>query len=351
MRKVSVIIPVYNTEQYLRRCIESVLAQTFSDFELILVDDGSTDASGSICEEFAARDGRVAVIHQENAGQAAARNAALSAAETEYIVFADADDYVDRNYLSGLIDCIGIDSADLVMSGFLLEDESGGVLMTHQRENARIDLKNGKVRTDFILNRIVNDLNSRSCWAALFRADIIRNHSVRFCTTCNNFAEDTAFLMTYLLYCEKIAMTDHTDYHYIRRSGSSLTGMAKDNVAKLNSLNEVSFSFAQSYFALFNGRYYKKKFSQLYFHLMKWDYNQYNLFEVEPEQTVDHIKKINRLSWHDTWLKRGHYHLNDLIGLYGKRRALRKWANIRLAVRRSPGAYRFTLFLIDQCLG
>ena len=107
MSAVSVIIPVYNTEKYLRRCLDSVLAQTFAGFELILVDDGSTDSSGSVCDEYAAKDERIVVFHQENKGQAAARNVALdyvfAKGGSEWIAFIDSDDWVDSRYLEILL--------------------------------------------------------------------------------------------------------------------------------------------------------------------------------------------------------------------------------------------------------
>lgn len=107
MAKISVIVPVYNVEQYLRRCVDSVLGQTFSDFELILVDDGSPDASGAICDGFARQDGRVRVIHQKNGGLSAARNAgielALAESGSEYLCFVDSDDYLDKRYLEALL--------------------------------------------------------------------------------------------------------------------------------------------------------------------------------------------------------------------------------------------------------
>ncbi len=103
MPKVSVIVPVYNTEEYLNRCIDSILAQTFTDFELLLVDDGSTDRSGSICEEYSEKSSRIRVFHQENKGQAAARNSALdwvfANSKSEYISFIDSDDWVHPRFL------------------------------------------------------------------------------------------------------------------------------------------------------------------------------------------------------------------------------------------------------------
>ncbi len=95
----SVIVPVYNSEKYIARCIESILNQTYENFELILIDDGSTDSSGAVCDRYAASDGRIKVIHQNNMGVSAARNTALKIAEKEFVTFVDSDDYIDRDYL------------------------------------------------------------------------------------------------------------------------------------------------------------------------------------------------------------------------------------------------------------
>ena len=97
MPKLSVIVPVYNTEKYLRECIDSILAQTFTDFELILVDDGSTDGSGAICDEYAAKDPRIQVIHQENGGITVARKSGVRIARGEYVTFVDSDDWIDKD--------------------------------------------------------------------------------------------------------------------------------------------------------------------------------------------------------------------------------------------------------------
>ncbi len=97
--KISVIVPVYNVERYLHRCIDSILAQTLKEFELILIDDGTPDRSGAICDEYAARDNRISVIHQANAGVSAARNAGLEVAEGTWATFIDSDDWVAPEYL------------------------------------------------------------------------------------------------------------------------------------------------------------------------------------------------------------------------------------------------------------
>ena len=119
MAQVSIIVPVYQVEKYLRQCIDSILAQTFTDFELILVDDGSKDQSGQICEEYSERDSRICVIHTENRGAAAARNAGLARASGAYIAFVDSDDYLSENMLQRMCEVIQNSKCDLVICNFL----------------------------------------------------------------------------------------------------------------------------------------------------------------------------------------------------------------------------------------
>lgn len=102
--KISVIVPVYNVEKYLRRCIDSILAQTFSDFELLLIDDGSKDRSGDICDEYALKDQRIKVFHNSNQGASAARNFGLSKAKGEYVSFIDSDDWMESTYYEDFLE-------------------------------------------------------------------------------------------------------------------------------------------------------------------------------------------------------------------------------------------------------
>ena len=125
--KVSIIMPVYKVEEYVAKAIESILTQRrsngepFSDWELIAVDDGSPDRSGDICESFAARDSRIKVIHQENAGAPAARNRAIKIAKGKYLMFLDSDDYCEPSMLSDMFEIAERDQAQLVISGFFIE--------------------------------------------------------------------------------------------------------------------------------------------------------------------------------------------------------------------------------------
>lgn len=136
MPEISVIVPVYNTERYIHRCLDSILTQTFENFELILVDDGSTDASGGICDEYALRDSRVQVFHQENSGQAAARNYALdwifANSESKYISFVDSDDWVHPQYLEIMRDGLIQFAVNICQCGHLETDSTEIVPEVHK---------------------------------------------------------------------------------------------------------------------------------------------------------------------------------------------------------------------------
>ncbi|MDR0422523.1 MAG: glycosyltransferase, partial [Proteiniphilum sp.] len=114
---ISVIVPVYNVEKYLRKCLESILAQTYTSFELLLVNDGSTDGSGQICDEYAQKDSRVQVFHQENKGVSRARNLGLERAKGKWVAFIDSDDWVDSTYLEHLLE--GDEDVELRVMGLM----------------------------------------------------------------------------------------------------------------------------------------------------------------------------------------------------------------------------------------
>lgn len=132
MSKVSVIIPVYNVEAYLPKCIESVQNQTEKDIEIILVDDGSTDSCGEICDQYAEKDFRIKVIHQKNGGLGAARNSGLSVAQSLYVVFVDSDDYIEETLIEKALSTSEKFEADIVMYGYQKVSENGTVLYTYE---------------------------------------------------------------------------------------------------------------------------------------------------------------------------------------------------------------------------
>lgn len=134
MCKVSVIVPVYNVEKYLPKCVESILNQTEKEIEIILVDDGSTDESGAICERYAQEDARVKVLHQKNAGQGSARNNGLSVACGEYVLFVDSDDWIESDLIEITYACAKKHSVEMVVFDIQAVDEQQNVLYTHSQK-------------------------------------------------------------------------------------------------------------------------------------------------------------------------------------------------------------------------
>lgn len=147
--KISVIIPVYNAEKYLRKCVESVIAQTYTDWEMILVDDGSNDGSADIIDEYAGKDTRIRTIHQENAGPGVARNAGIRNALGEYIVFLDSDDMVTPDYFEKL----SRETADVVFIDIDQVDEHMNILCEEHMSNYRMLSKD-----DFLRNQLTGKI-------------------------------------------------------------------------------------------------------------------------------------------------------------------------------------------------
>ena len=116
--KVSIIVPIYNVEKYIHKCIDSILSQTFTDFELILVDDGSPDKCGEICEQYALKDNRIKVVHKENGGLSDARNAGIDVASGKYIYFIDSDDWISPNSIISLLNFAEDNQCEIVQGGF-----------------------------------------------------------------------------------------------------------------------------------------------------------------------------------------------------------------------------------------
>ena len=216
---LSVIMPVYNVEKYLPTMVDSVLAQTYRDFELIMVDDGSPDNSPALCDDYAARDPRVRVIHKENGGVSTARNAGIEAARGEYIYFADSDDYLYPETLETIMREIG-DRDFLVMEsmkGMRAEfDELSKERVTtvHARQTAE-DL-------DGLRHLFLGMLDHVSyLWKSLMRRDIIIDNNLRFDQNLR-LAEDLAFLQTYIRYIRSAARIDYQGVYYMQNEGSAV---------------------------------------------------------------------------------------------------------------------------------
>ncbi|MDE5413783.1 glycosyltransferase [Alkalihalobacterium chitinilyticum] len=240
--KVSIIMPVYNVESYLERCMASLQVQTLSDIEMIAVNDGSTDRSLDILNEYASKDQRIKVIDQENGGVSSARNAGLEAARGDYIGFVDPDDWIDKEMYEVLYETAVIESADIVMCSYIREFGS------HSREKqfnlpAKVSYKGHEVQQN-VMRRLVGPLNEEvanpelldawgTVWSKLYRAEIIKNNNITFTDlSVIGTNEDSLFNIQALYYANTFTFLNKPFYHYWRANETSVTTGYKPNLLK-----------------------------------------------------------------------------------------------------------------------
>lgn len=204
--ELSVIIPVYNAEATLLRCVDSVLQQSFTDIEILLVDDGSTDGSALLCEQLAERENRIRCLHQRNEGVSSARNQGLNHAIGKWVTFVDSDDWFEKEYLSELMSCN--DECSLVVSGFKrFGDKKDEIKPSSCLVNIKEDLHVlwGKPLDKFIFWYV---------WSKIFRLDIIREHGISFHENMR-YSEDCCFVLEYMSYVDNFVFVPSSGYMHL----------------------------------------------------------------------------------------------------------------------------------------
>ncbi len=214
MPKISVIIPCYNCEKYVAKCLDSVLAQTFQDWEAIVVNDGSTDGSVEILNRYAAKDSRIKVVTQENQGQAAARNRALKLVSGQYVCFLDSDDFYDAEFLMDLFTEAQYVNADIVMTNTKYVERKS-VKQTHFGH---------KILTKF--SDKVKVLPHGGVWDKIYKIDLIKNNQIIFPEGL--YWEDNLFVINALFYSDKFSVIDGSGYNYVCNPNSTTRDPAKE---------------------------------------------------------------------------------------------------------------------------
>lgn len=234
----TIIVPIYNASAYLHACIGSILSQSFSDFELLLVDDGSTDGSFQVCEEFARKDGRIRLFHKENGGEASARNFGLQQARGEYICWVDADDMVAADYLADLAR-YSHDDIDLVIQSLVRIDSQEERKVTGVKSGS-YDLSEASGQQAFFSTVDLDHFGVSVSKA--FRHSIIRQHDLAYSSDIR-LAVDLDFLFRYLCHCRYVVVVDHANYNYIIRQGS-VSGRIYDCETEFSGMRQISTSAA-----------------------------------------------------------------------------------------------------------
>ena len=202
MPLISIIVPIYNAETYLPRCVDSILAQTFGDFELLLVNDGSRDGSLDICQRYAAKDGRVRVIDKPNGGVSSARNLGLESASAEWVMFADADDWIELNTLELAVPYIG--KCDIVRLAWVAH-------MPDEVKNKRV--MNAET-PDQLLRQLLRRRTKLAIWGTLIHRDLFTLNDIRF-DASYNYAEDWLALLRVVCRCKSVkTLPEAFVYHY-----------------------------------------------------------------------------------------------------------------------------------------
>ena len=283
MSKISIIVPVYNAAETLPDCLKSILSQQGVDFEVILINDGSTDDSGIVCDRLAATDPRVTAIHQLNGGVSSARNAGLEAATGEYVAFIDADDAL----LEGALKNMSTENADLVVAGYI----KGNLTCTPADDQL---FEGAEQISSFLDASILMDKLTllNTVWCKLFRSDIIKSAGLKFDETLR-YGEDKLFVLKYLTHVESVRTISTTVYDYIVREGSLSCDESSDkHLTQVLSLIEKY----EPILAELNKKYLCPSIKGLYHYDLVGRYCARVLTELAKRTsvllTIDNLKKI-----------------------------------------------------------
>lgn len=220
MSKICVVVPVYKVEKYLDECVETILGQSFADFELILVDDGSPDNCPAMCDAWAEKDNRIKVIHKENGGLSSARNSGVAAAQAEYIAFVDSDDWVETDFLKTLYEAAAGYGADMVQCNYQMVSQHETVpvmspgFMLYEQDNIKNLLE------EMAQTNVKHLYNSR--WTKIYRADIAKE-AVKLCPETQAMGEDYLMNFAAVTMCNRIVILDSAPLYDYRINENSMS--------------------------------------------------------------------------------------------------------------------------------
>ncbi len=237
--KVSVIVPVYKVEQYLTRCLDSILVQTEQKWECICINDGSPDNSLKILEEYQAKDRRFRVINQENQGVSAARNAGIELAMSPYIMFVDSDDWLDKDAIELLLNEAENQQAELVMCGHYCEGDNATTCEVELPASSEYRGIGSFAYNDMIFS--YNSLSDVAVWGKLFKTELIKQNGIRFSVNVK-ISEDLEFCSCALCHSERISILNRSLYHYLRGDDSIM-----NNISRKMSVQDYSKSLTVVY--------------------------------------------------------------------------------------------------------
>lgn len=233
-KKISVIVPVYNILDYLEKCVDSLRGQTYENLQMILVDDGSTDGSGALCDELAAKDSRILVIHKENGGVSSARNAGVEAAEGDYISFVDSDDYLEPKMYEVLLGAAEEQQLDVTACGYFFTDKPQDLALENLGKISILHKVNAMERC------ISDDLHSAMCgavWNKIYRTETLKQYLVF--DPKYIMAEDMLVTLRCLKHAKRVGQVNECFYHYVLRENSVVNSYKKNKASSIGAHHEM----------------------------------------------------------------------------------------------------------------
>lgn len=273
MPKVSIILPVYNVESYLRQCLDSIIMQTLEDIEIICVNDGSTDNSLEILQEYKNKDSRIKIINQENRGQGVARNIALENITGDYIGFVDPDDYISPNMYKTLYETAIKHNCDIVEESFYIKNEIRNYLK--KRKN-KLNLPKNKIFNYKVKKNYVFSPNL-AIWNKLYKTSFIKENDIKFFETKKG--EDIIFTIKSRVLASKIVYIDNADYYY--RIKKDNVPKSYKNTSPIDELNRQIKFLDKIKNALIEDKIYE---------LIKYDFENYSIQKLKEKYKILQIK-------------------------------------------------------------
>ena len=236
---VTIVVPIYNMEAFLHRCISGILNQTYQNIEIVLVDDGSIDGSLSLCKKYAQEyPNKISVIHKENGGLSSARNAGIAVAKGEYIIFPDPDDWVEKDYIEKLIEIQRKYQADLVCAGHYIDYDTHSIPVNEN--SVFMEMTGEEAQRALLLPPSMNGF----AWNKLYHMDIIKKNGLRFLDDVG-ITEDLDFACRYLNYCKKVCFDPTVRvYHYYQRAGAAThSGFSRKKLESVHTYEKIVSSY------------------------------------------------------------------------------------------------------------
>ncbi len=258
---VSVIVPIYNAAEYLERCINSVLGQEYKNFELILVNDGSQDASGEICKAYAAQDKRVKVLEKENSGVSDSRNRAMDMAEGEYLQFLDADDWLTPDATKLFVQSAVNNDCDMVIADFY---RVSGEKVSHKGDIEKEGILSREEFANYMMENPA-DFYYGVLWNKLFRRDLVEKHGLRMDPEIS-WCEDFIFNLEYIRHCRTIYALQVPVYYYVKTKGSLVNSQG----ASINNMIRMKLNVFEYYHQFFRELYDEEDYENVRFQVHRF---------------------------------------------------------------------------------